>query len=61
MPSHLPRDRSVYELPEAQRGCQGCGQVRLVIGQEVSEQFDYETASLRGDGACLPDVRLPLP
>src|SRR5439155_967162 len=46
LPKHLPRDRRVYELSEAERRCQGCGQARVVIGQEVSEQLDYEPASL---------------
>ena len=46
LPRHLPRDRRVYELSEAERVCNGCGQARVVIGQEVSEQLDYEPASL---------------
>src|SRR6266567_7645157 len=46
LPRHLPRDRRVYELSEAERLCHGCGQARVVIGQEVSEQLDYEPASL---------------
>ncbi|HEV3256582.1 MAG TPA: transposase, partial [Gemmataceae bacterium] len=46
LPKHLPRDRRVYELSEAERLCHGCGQTRVVIGQEVSEQLDYEPASL---------------
>jgi transposase len=46
LPKHLPRDRRIYELSEAERVCQGCGQARVVIGQEVSEQLDYEPASL---------------
>jgi transposase len=47
LPRHLARDRRVYELSEADRLCQGCGQARVVIGQEVSEQLDYEPASLK--------------
>jgi len=47
LPKHLPRDRRVYELSEAERVCHGCGQARVVIGQEVSEQLDYEPASLK--------------
>src|SRR5262249_44347455 len=39
--------RRVYELSEAERRCHGCGQARVVIGQEVSEQLDYEPASLK--------------
>jgi transposase len=46
LPKHLPRERCVYELTEAERLCHGCGQARVVIGQEVSEQLDYEPASL---------------
>src|SRR5262245_25406450 len=46
LPKHLPRDRRVYELSEAERRCQCCGKARVVIGQEVSEQLDYEPASL---------------
>src|SRR4051812_20612622 len=46
LPKHLPRDRRVYELSEAERLCRGCGQARVVIGQEGSEQLDYEPASL---------------
>src|SRR3954462_11941848 len=46
LPRHLPRDRRVYDLSEAERLCHGCGQARVVIGQEVSEQLDYEPASL---------------
>jgi transposase len=47
LPRHLPRDRRVYELSAAERLCHGCGQARVVIGQEVSEQLDYEPASLK--------------
>jgi transposase len=46
LPKHLPPDRRVYELSEAECLCQSCGQSRVVIGQEVSEQLDYEPASL---------------
>jgi len=46
LPRHLPRDRRVYELSEAERRCHGCGQARVVIGQEVSEPLDYAPASL---------------
>ena len=46
LPAHLPRDRRVYELSEAERRCGHCGQLRVVIGEESSEQLDYEPASL---------------
>src|SRR4051794_13996498 len=47
LPKHLPRDRRVYELSGAERRCQCCGKARVAIGQEVSEQLDYEPASLK--------------
>jgi transposase len=47
LPAHLPRERRLYELTEAERLCPCCGQPRAVLGQEVSEQLDYVPASLR--------------
>jgi transposase len=38
--AHLPRQQRVYELSEAQRACPCCGQLRQVIGREVTEQYD---------------------
>src|SRR5262249_21922517 len=46
MPEHLPRESRHYELSEAERVCQGCGQVRIDIGTDRSEQLDYRPASL---------------
>jgi transposase len=46
-PSHLPREPRVYELSEAERACDHCGQLRQVIGQEKSEQLEYTPASLK--------------
>jgi transposase len=46
-PAHLPRDRRVYELTEAERRCPCCGAARVALGQETSAQFDYIPASLR--------------
>ena len=47
LPAHLPRDRRVYELSEAERACGHCGQLRVVIGEETSEQLDYVPAALQ--------------
>ena len=47
LPAHLPRDRRVYELSEAERACGHCGQPRVVIGEETSEQLDYVPAALQ--------------
>lgn len=43
----LPRTRVTYDIPEAERPCPGCGKEREVIGQEVSEQYDYVPSSVQ--------------
>jgi transposase len=46
LPENLPRDPRHHELSEAERVCQGCGQMRIDIGVDKSEQLDYRPASL---------------
>jgi transposase len=46
MPENLPRQSRHHELSEAERVCQGCGQARMDIGTDRSEQLDYRPASL---------------
>jgi transposase len=46
LPADLPRRRVVHDLPEGEKACPCCGERRQVIGQEVSEQLDYEPAKL---------------
>jgi transposase len=46
MPEGLPREPRHHVLPEAARVCQGCGQLRIDIGADRSEQLDYRPASL---------------
>jgi hypothetical protein len=46
MPENLPREPRHHELSQAERVCQGCGQVRIDIGTDRSEQLDYRPASL---------------
>jgi transposase len=43
----LPRESRHHELHEAQRVCGCCGQVRVEIGVDKSEQLEYRPASLR--------------
>jgi len=43
----LPRERRIHDLPEAEKPCPCCHQVREVIGQEVSEQIDFEPAKVK--------------
>lgn len=46
LPADLPRQKVIHDLPEEQKPCPCCGQMRHVIGQEVSEQLDFVPAKL---------------
>ena len=46
LPKNLRRVPRVYELTEAERRCPECGECRVQIGSERSEQLDYEPATL---------------
>jgi transposase len=46
LPSDLPRQKVIHDLPEDQKLCPCCGKMRHVIGQEISEQLDYIPAKL---------------
>jgi len=46
IPEDLPRQRVVHDLPEDEKPCPCCGAMRTVIGDETSEQLDYEPAKL---------------
>jgi transposase len=46
LPPHLPRQPRHHVLSEAERLCAGCGQLRIDIGTDRSEQLDYRPASL---------------
>ena len=46
LPDNLPREPRHHELSEAERVCPGCGQMRIDIGTDQSEQLDYRPASL---------------
>jgi transposase len=46
LPHNLPREPRHHELTEAERLCAGCGQARVDIGTDKSEQLDYRPASL---------------
>jgi len=47
LPADLPREQVVLDLPEDQKLCPCCGQMRCVIGQEVSEKLDYVPARIK--------------
>ena len=46
LPKNLPRVPAVHDLTEAERCCPGCGEPRVQIGVECSEQLDYQPATL---------------
>jgi transposase len=46
LPADLPRRRIEHALSEAQRVCPCCGEVCQKFGEEISEQLDYQPASL---------------
>jgi len=54
LPANLPRQKIIHDLPEAEKPCPCCGTRRQMIGQEVSEQLDYEPAKL----SVIEHVRL---
>jgi len=46
LPSNLPRQRIVYDVPAEQRHCPHCPETLQRIGEEVSERLEYVPASL---------------
>lgn len=46
LPAHLKRQRIEHDLAEADKQCQGCGQARRLIGEEVTERYDYIPAQM---------------
>ena len=45
-PGDLPHQDIIYDLPEDQKPCPCCGVMRCLIGQDVSEQLDYEPTKI---------------
>lgn len=46
LPSHLKRERSEYDLPEADQPCAECHERLRRIGEEVSERLEYIPAQV---------------
>jgi len=46
LPKDLPRIDIIHDIDEEQKQC-GCGQLKSVIGEEISEKLDYIPAQLR--------------
>jgi transposase len=47
LPDHLPRIEIVHDLTDEQKKCPCCGEARVRIGSEASEQLEYVPASLK--------------
>ncbi|MCC7106222.1 MAG: IS66 family transposase [Chloroflexi bacterium] len=47
LPGHLPRIEIVHDLSDQQKTCPCCGEQRVCIGSEISEQLEYVPASLK--------------
>ncbi|HVT30416.1 MAG TPA: IS66 family transposase [Lacipirellulaceae bacterium] len=45
LPDHLPRIEIEHDLPDAEKPCPCCGELRVRIGAETSEQLEYHPAS----------------
>jgi transposase len=46
LPADLPRQECQHQLTEAERPCPTCGELRIDIGVDTSEQLEYRPASL---------------
>jgi transposase len=47
LPDHLPRIEIVHDLSDEQKRCPCCGNDRVCIGSETSEQLEYVPASFK--------------
>jgi len=47
LPDHLPRIEIEHDLEDAEKPCPCCGELRVRIGQETSEQLEYLPASFK--------------
>lgn len=46
IPGHLKRERRVHDLAEAEKHCTACTQDLRLIGEEISERYEYIPAQL---------------
>jgi len=47
LPEHLPREHVIHELSEEERLCPCCGELRVEMGRETSEQLEYVPAAMK--------------
>lgn len=46
LPADLPRIRVEHDVPEGEKCCPDCGEMRTPFGEETSEQLEYEPAKM---------------
>lgn len=54
LPSDLPREKIIHDLPEDEKPCPCCGTPRHIIGKQTHEQLDYVPAKVK----VLEHIRL---
>jgi transposase len=47
LPSNLPREKVIHDLPEEEKPCPCCGKHRHIIGKQTHEQLDYVPAKVK--------------
>jgi len=47
LPSNLPREKVIHDLPEDEKPCPCCGKLRHIIGKQTHEQLDYVPAQVK--------------
>ena len=47
LPEHLPRVEVPHDLTDEQKKCPCCGEQRVCIGSEISEQLEFDPSSLK--------------
>ncbi len=46
LPDFLPREEVIHELNKGERKCPCCGTLRIKVSEEISEQLEFQPASL---------------
>lgn len=47
LPTSLPREKIIHDLPDAEKACPCCGTARHIIGKRTHEQLDYVPAKVK--------------
>ena len=59
LPPHLPRERRVVEPPPEDLVCPCCGEAKVKIGEDVSEQLDFVPATFKVIQTARPKYACP--